>query len=62
MKPLFNQHSEAYIIDPHYREAVSRSKGPKLKDIVLILIGVVEQTRARLEWLVDTDVTLVRPV
>lgn len=48
-----------YIIDPRYREDVYRTMGKWLKGVYPVSTGIVVQSLARPEWLVEIDATAV---
>ncbi|MDM8358864.1 RidA family protein [Pandoraea communis] len=50
-----------YIVDPRYREAVYNVMGRWLKGVFPVSTGIVVQALARPEWLVEIDVTAVKP-
>ncbi|VVE03281.1 2-iminobutanoate/2-iminopropanoate deaminase [Pandoraea horticolens] len=50
-----------YIVDPRYREAVYNVTGRWLKGVFPVSTGIVVQALARPEWLVEIDVTAVKP-
>lgn len=51
-----------YLVDPRYRETVYRVIGRWLKGVYPVSTGIVVSALARPEWLVEIDVTAVRPV
>lgn len=50
-----------YLVDPRYRETVYRIMGRWLKGVFPVSTGVVVTALARPEWLVEIDVTAVKP-
>jgi enamine deaminase RidA (YjgF/YER057c/UK114 family) len=50
-----------YLVDPRYREIVYRVIGKWLKGVHPVSTGIVVSALARPEWLVEIDVTAVRP-
>ena len=50
-----------YITDVHHREAVYRTIGEYTKDVYPVSTGLVVQSLARPEWLVEIDATAVIP-
>ncbi|EON14603.1 MULTISPECIES: RidA family protein [Pandoraea] len=50
-----------YIVDPRYRETVYNVMGRWLKGVFPVSTGIVVQALARPEWLVEIDVTAVKP-
>ena len=50
-----------YLVDPRYRETVYRIMGRWLKGVFPVSTGVIVTALARPEWLVEIDVTAVKP-
>ena len=50
-----------YLVDPRYREPVYRVMGRWLKGVYPVSTGLVVSALGRPEWLVEIDVTAVRP-
>ncbi len=50
-----------YLVDPRYRETVYRIMGTWLKGVYPVSTGLVVTALARPEWLVEIDVTAVKP-
>ena len=50
-----------YITDAHHREAIYRTMGEYIKGIHPVSTGLVVQSLARPEWLVEIDATAVIP-
>ncbi|MGI9254690.1 MAG: RidA family protein [Thermomicrobiales bacterium] len=50
-----------YIVDPRYRETVYRIIGRWMKGVYPVSTGVVVTALARPEWLVEIDITAVKP-
>ena len=50
-----------YLVDPRYRDPVYRVVGRWLKGVYPVSTGIVVSQLARPEWLVEIDVTAVKP-
>ncbi|MFM9105801.1 MAG: RidA family protein [Chloroflexota bacterium] len=50
-----------YLVDPRYRETVYRIVGRWLRGVHPVSTGLVVTALARPEWLVEIDVTAVKP-